>query len=154
MKLLLIILAIIPLSLSAQIDILSFSEFQEKISDNDSKLLVINFWATWCKPCVNELPHFNKTHSEYKDKGLEMWLVSLDFENQMESRVIPFLKENNLNPEVFILKQEGNSWIDEVSTSWSGAIPATLMINKEGRHFYEQEFTYEQLENTIKEHLN
>lgn len=103
--------------------------------DNDTTY-VINFWATWCKPCVAELPYFDDLYKEYKDDKVKIILVSLDFPKQIETKLIPFIKKNNVLPEVKMLKDSDiNSWGETVSEEWDGAIPITLIYNKDKRLF-------------------
>jgi len=107
---------------------------------------VINFWATWCSPCVKEIPIFERLHKESADSKLKVILVSLDFPRQLESRVIPFLEEKGISAEVKIMTDmDYNAWIDRVDPSWTGAIPATLIYRKDQRLFFEKELTYDEL---------
>ncbi len=120
----------------------------------DDKVYVVNFWATWCKPCIEELPAFEELNKQYKDKNVEVILVSLDFPNQLEKRLIPYIKEHNLQSKVVLMVDpDQNAWIPKVSEEWSGAIPATLIYNKDSRQFYEQSFTYETLQNELNKFL-
>lgn len=97
---------------------------------------VINFWATWCKPCVEELPYFEELTQNYKNKKVQVILVSLDFPRQIESKLVPFLQKNQLKSKVFMLKDgKFNDWIDKVSTQWDGAIPVTYIYKKDKKHF-------------------
>ncbi len=117
--------------------------------------LVINFWATWCKPCVEELPAFEKLNAEYKDKDVEVILVSLDFPKQVEKRLKPFIKKKNLQSRVILLDDVNEDiWIKNINEKWSGAIPATLIYNKDKRMFYEQSFDYKKLQNEVHKFLN
>ncbi|MFD1294764.1 TlpA family protein disulfide reductase [Lutibacter holmesii] len=135
---------------TTNIEIIDYKGLETILSKNDDKTYVINFWATWCKPCVEELPAFEKLHENYKDKNVEVILVSLDFTSHIETRLLPFIKEHNLKPKVVVMGDpDQNTWIPKVSTEWSGAIPATVIYNKNNRKFYEQSFTYELLENEI-----
>ncbi len=134
---------------------LNFEEFEQKYfqKKNDS-IYIINFWATWCKPCVKELPAFEKMATDYSDKKIKILLVSLDFPDKIESQVIPFIKKNNIQSEVVLLDDaNANSWIPKVSQEWSGAIPATVIYKKDNRKFYEQSFTFEELETELKKFL-
>jgi thiol-disulfide isomerase/thioredoxin len=116
----------------------------------DGKTYVVNFWATWCAPCVKELPAFEKLQSAYKNKNVEVILVSLDFPTQVESHLLPFIEKKKLQSKVVLLDDpDQNAWIPKISSNWSGAIPATLIYNEKGRSFYEQSFHYEQLENEV-----
>lgn len=140
---------------AAAIKVLDFNQFETYIHQESDKTYVVNFWATWCKPCVDELPAFEKLNANYAAKNVEVLLVSLDFSNHLETKVIPFIKKNNIHSEVMILDDpDQNTWIPKVSESWSGAIPATLIYNKNSREFYEQSFTYEGLENALNKSIN
>ena len=122
----------------------------------ENQLLVVNFWATWCKPCVAEMPYFEEAAAHFKDKGVKIIFVSLDLKGQYEKRLLPFLEQKNFKNEVYhLLSPKGYEWINEISPQWSGAIPATLMLNqtKEKRQFYEQEFSADELKKAIEENL-
>ena len=111
---------------------------------------VVNFWATWCSPCVKEIGFFEELHRQRESEKVKVILVSLDFPNQIESRVIPFLKEKEITADVLLMTDlDYNSWIDRIDPSWSGAIPATLIYNKETRVFLEQELTRDELFNHV-----
>jgi thiol-disulfide isomerase/thioredoxin len=128
------------------VPVLNFDAFQHMLHFDDDKTYIINFWATWCRPCIKELPFFEQIGEEYKDKNVEVILVSLDFPDRLETAVIPFINRHNLKSKVLILDDANqNRWIPLVSEKWSGAIPATLIYNKSERKFYEQAFTYNQL---------
>ncbi|MBT8316035.1 MAG: TlpA family protein disulfide reductase [Lutibacter sp.] len=130
----------------------TYETLEPLLNKDDDKTYVINFWATWCKPCVEELPAFEKINANYKDKNVEVILVSLDFPNQIETRLIPFIKEHNLKSNVILMADvDQNKWIPKISEKWSGAIPATLIYNKNSRKFYEQSFSYDLLEKELKE---
>ena len=124
-----------------------------KLSDDTT--YVLNFWATWCSPCVKEIAIFEKLHKDMNLTKLRVILVSLDFVNQLESRVIPFLEEKGITAEVRIMTDtDYNAWIDRVDPKWSGAIPATLIYNKNRRVFLEKELTYNELINQLHQIQN
>jgi len=113
---------------------------------SDDTTYVLNFWATWCSPCVKEIPNFEKLHKDKIYPNIKVILVSLDFVNQLERRVIPFLEEKGISAEVKIMTDtDYNAWIDRVDPSWTGAIPATLIYNKDRRVFLEKELSYNEL---------
>jgi thiol-disulfide isomerase/thioredoxin len=113
--------------------------------DNDTTY-VVNFWATWCVPCVEELPYFEKLNQEYKDKKVKVLLVSLDMHKMVESKLLPFIKEKNLQSDVVVLRDpDADSWIPKVDKNWTGAIPATVIYKGGKRNFFEKSFTYEEL---------
>lgn len=114
-------------------------------TQNDSTY-VVNFWATWCSPCVKEIAYFEELHRQSETSRVKVLLVSLDFPNQIERRVIPFLKEKNITAPVLLMTDlDYNSWIDRVDPGWSGALPATLIYNKEERLFLEKELSRDEL---------
>lgn len=111
---------------------------------------VLNFWATWCSPCVKEIDIFEKLHMDKTQSRLKVILVSLDFVNQLDKRVIPFLEEKDITAEVRIMTDtDYNAWIDRVDPDWTGAIPATLIYNKDRRVFLEKELVYSELINHV-----
>ena len=137
-------------STEINVETIDYEGLEKLITKDDDKIYVVNFWATWCKPCVEELPAFEKMYETYKNQQVELILVSLDFPNQIESRVIPFIEKNNLKGTVVLMADpDQNTWIPKVDKTWSGAIPATLIYNKNSRKFYEQSFTYKELEEKI-----
>ncbi|WP_442844782.1 TlpA disulfide reductase family protein [Leeuwenhoekiella sp. H156] len=120
-----------------------------KVTDTDV-VRVINFWATWCKPCLAELPAFETLQANYKDKQVEVILVSLDFPDQVKERLIPFILKKQLKSKVLLLDDpHGDVWIPQVSEEWSGAIPATIILTSEEYRFYERSFEYPALEHEL-----
>ncbi|MET3026996.1 TlpA family protein disulfide reductase [Flavobacterium sp. UW10123] len=131
---------------SQNVKLLNINQLNERIKNGKDSTYVVNFWATWCAPCIKELPHFEKLGVEHKSEKLAVLLVSLDFKSKLESNVIPFVKRKNLKNEVFLLNESSpQEFIDRIDPSWSGSIPATLFIKNDKRKFVESEFTYEQL---------
>ena len=129
----------------------TYNELKPLLEKEDGKTYIINFWATWCAPCVKELPYFEKIKEEYADNNVEVLLVSLDFPKQVEKKLIPFINKKKLQSEVILLDDVNEDiWIKAIDESWSGAIPATIIYNNNNRKFYEQSFDYETLENELK----
>lgn len=135
----------------SRVKVISFSELKEVIDRSDDTLRIVNFWATWCVPCIRELPHFERTAIEMSGKPVEFIFVSLDFAENLESRVVPFLTERNTPGKHYLLDDpRANYWIPQVSAEWTGAIPATLMILNENKIFHEGMMSYEQLNSVIR----
>ncbi|PLX22435.1 MAG: thioredoxin [Marinilabiliales bacterium] len=131
-----------------------FTEFEFLLNQQDNKIYVINFWATWCRPCVKEMPAFNQLYENFQDKDVEILLVSMDFGKNLQNRIASFKSNHNIKSKIIILDDpDSNSWIDKVSSDWSGAIPATLIYSKSKREFFEREFEYKELENELKKFL-
>ena len=135
--------------LSAQtVPSLSYAELKPLLEQKGNKIYVVNFWATWCAPCIKELPYFEVLNQR---EDVEVLLVSLDFPKHKESRLLPFIKKNKLQSKVVLLDDaDENYWINDIHPNWSGAIPATLIYTKKQRGFYEQSFTASKLDKIIK----
>lgn len=128
-----------------------FQSLEPLLKMQNDTTYVINFWATWCKPCVEELPNFEKLNATYQHQKVKVVLVSLDLPKQVESGLIPYILRKELQSKVVHLKDpDANAWINKVDPQWSGAIPATIIYKANKRKFYERSFTYEQLEKELK----
>ena len=122
---------------------MSYQELHPLLNQKGNKTYVVNFWATWCAPCIKELPYFEELNN---NKNIEVILVSLDFPKHKEKRLLPFIKKRQLSSRVILLDDDNeNFWINEINTTWSGALPATLIYTQNRRGFYEQSFTKEEL---------
>lgn len=146
-----LLLLIIVNSAFSQVKLLTLNDLDVRIKQGKDTVYVVNFWATWCAPCVKELPNFEKLNATYKNQKLKVILISIDFKSKLAKVVKPFVLKNGLKSEVFLLNEKSEQeFIDRVSKKWSGALPATLVINplKEIRNFYDQEFTFDELEKT------
>ncbi|WP_400077313.1 redoxin domain-containing protein [Winogradskyella sp. R77965] len=137
------------------LDIYDYDGIEPLINIKDDKIHVVNFWATWCAPCVKELPYFEAIHQNYKDKNVEVLLVSLDFPRDYDKKLKPFMKTQNIQSKVVALDDTNmNRWLPMVSEDWSGALPATIIYSGEKRQFYEKSFTKEELESELKQFLS
>lgn len=111
---------------------------------------VVNFWATWCKPCVQELPAFDSLMKSTNNSNIKILLVCLDFKEDLELRINPFLMKNKTQAECVLLDEvNGNDYIDLISKSWSGAIPATLMKWGDKTIFIEKKMKLKDLEQQL-----
>lgn len=149
----LLIFSISSASFAQDVQVVSFKELSAWMDKGNDTTYVINFWATWCSPCVEELPHFEAMNKKFGDEKIKILLVSLDFKSQLASKVKPFIEKKNIRSTVLLLDEpDANSYIDKVSPEWSGAIPATLIVNsqKKIRQFHEKKFSYDELLFVIK----
>lgn len=146
-------LLIIRASFAQEVRVIRYDDLKKMQSIQNDTTYIFNFWATWCKPCVKELPYFDALSKNFEGQKVKVILVSLDFKSQLESRLKPFVKENKINSTVLLLNEpDYNSWIDQIDKTWQGSIPATLIINTHNgiRKFFEQEFTEAELHRTLK----
>ncbi len=136
------------------IPVYNFEEFEPILHQENDTTYVINFWATWCIPCVKELPEFEKVNLKFQSQKFKMILVSLDFKNQVENTVIPFLKENKIQSEVVLLSDpNANSWINKVNKDWTGSIPVTIIYNKNFYFFREGTMNFNEINQIITKNL-
>jgi len=148
------ILLFISLMAQAQkADQIKLKELQQLITKPSDKVQVINFWATWCAPCVKEIPLFEKLNVENNE--VVVTLVSMDYDlDPNPEKVYRFVNHKNLKSTVLILAERNpNDWINKIDKSWSGALPATLVVNtKTGkRKFVQMELKAGELEKMIEE---
>jgi thiol-disulfide isomerase/thioredoxin len=130
-------------------------ELEKQIAGSDS-ILVINFWATWCKPCLEELPYFHDIARTYRDRQLKLLLVSLDFKKDYPEQIRSFAKKNGYDSEIIWLDEtDADQFCPVIDPTWSGAIPATLIINRRTgyRKFHEGKMKPDELESAIRASL-
>ncbi|MCB0502069.1 MAG: TlpA family protein disulfide reductase [Bacteroidetes bacterium] len=137
-----LLLSIMTFTLQAQeIPSYNLEELQAEIYTDEDVTYIVNFWATWCAPCVKELPYFEALNEKYKeDDKVKVVLVSLDF---TLDRLVQYAEKNKLKSDVvFFTEKKPNQWIPAFSEEWTGSIPATIILNghKGVNDFYEQSF--------------
>jgi len=147
---------IIPLAHAQQAQLVRLGELQKIINTPSDEVKVINFWATWCAPCIKELPLFEKLNQDRKD--VKVTLVSMDIDlDPNPDKVYKFVGRKSIQCQVVILNEKNpNNWIDKIEKEWSGALPATLIINSKNgkRKFIEKELHEGDLEKLIEEVLD
>ena len=112
---------------------------------------VVNFWATWCKPCIQELPAFDSLDVLSKGSATKIILVSLDFKEDAK-KTSDFLTRRSINAECVLLDEvNGNDFINKIDPKWSGAIPATLLKKSSTQIFLEKKLNLAELKKSIKE---
>ena len=153
-----LLLGFISTSIGQDIQVVNYSGLEEYMQAQPAEnLYVYNFWATWCVPCVKELPYFTRLDSLYEDQNVEVVFVSLDFPDLLERSVKPMVKKKLDGQNVMLLDDpKQNDWIPKVDSEWGGAIPATLVVkpSENIRAFKSQSFTYEELTEWIETFLH
>lgn len=140
---------------NTRVPVYDFNAFKPALHPTNDTLYIINFWATWCRPCVAELPYFDKLETTFADQKIKVILVSLDSKKIAASSLIPFIEKKKLKSEVWLLHQpDFDSWLPQVSPEWSGSIPATVMVKGNKYLFFEQSFEEDQLNYQVKNFLN
>lgn len=132
-------------------EMIKIGGLQEIIDAPSEKIKVINFWATWCAPCIKELPLFEQMTEKRDDVQVNLVSVDIDLDPDPD-KVHRFVARKKLKSSVYILDESNpNHWIDKIDKNWSGAIPATLIVNTVTgkRKFVEKELKEGDLEALI-----
>lgn len=150
------ILFAIALSVAGQAPtakVVKLPELQKIMTEPSSQVKVINFWATWCAPCIKELPLFERLGQQRKDVSVTLVSMDMDLDPNPE-KVHKFVTRKKLTSSVLILDETNpNVYIDKIEKDWSGALPATIVINTTTgkRVFVERELHEGELEKLIDE---
>ncbi len=132
------------------IPVYDFNNFELLLKRSNDTLYIYNFWATWCRPCVEELPDFEYFNSQNRDKSVKIILVSIDMKRTWKNGLTSFLFKNNIQNDVVVLDDvDANSWISKVNASWDGAIPATLFVFGDKKVFHHGKLTKEELHQLV-----
>jgi thiol-disulfide isomerase/thioredoxin len=151
------------LALSIFICCISFAQAQKKsvakwgdvqklLSSTNDTTYVINFWATWCTPCVKEYPAFQALAAKHKDEKVRVVMLSLDFLKEYDKTFAPYMAKHPINGSAYLFDEpDYNSWINKIDKDWQGEIPVTVIVNgsKHVRAFLPHDFTTESLEQTF-----
>ena len=132
------------------------TDLEEYIAKSDTPV-IINFWATYCGPCIKEIPYFQDVVKQYEQKGVKLLLVSLDFKESFPDKISSFAdKRKFTSPIVWLDETDADYFCPKVDSAWSGVMPATLFINNKKAHrsFFEEEMSKDQFETEIKKILN
>ncbi len=135
-------------SFAQKAPIIKFKDLQEIMHRKTDTTYVINFWATWCDPCIRELPSFLQLEKEMTDKKVKFHFVSFDFVRDYDAQFLPFLEKQSMHNYVYLLDEpDYNSWIDKINPHWLGSIPTTIIISHrpDTTYFNEGELTYDAL---------
>lgn len=138
--------------LAQEVELIKIEKLERIIDQPKNSLVVINFWSTWCVPCVKELPFFNELDSLYPQANISVVFVSLDFPENLLTKVIPLLRKKGISRPSYLLDEtDPNIWMEKVDEKWGGSIPATLIIQKGRREFFEGSFTRASLREALFE---
>jgi thiol-disulfide isomerase/thioredoxin len=130
-------------------------DLQTAIATAD-KPTIFNFWATFCKPCIEEIPYFQQLVKQYDSAGVRLVLVNLDAKALYPAKIKAFAQKRKFTAPIFFLDEtDADKFCPAVDEKWSGAIPASLFVNnaKGYRAFFEEQLSRKELEQQIKNML-
>lgn len=131
-------------------------KLKQVLAQLQGKVVLVNFWATWCPPCVEEFPSLVRLDNKYSSEGLEIIAVSFDDESQLKSQVLPFVKSQKTRFKVYLKDVEDiEKFINSIDQNWIGAIPATFVFDRSGSLIRSVigEQTFESFESLIRPFL-
>lgn len=121
-------------------------------SQKNDTVYVVNFWATFCKPCIEEIPDFIRLVEKYKSKKVKLLLVSLDLPSYVPKKLPDFIKANKYNTNhAWLNETNADYFCPKIDEKWSGAIPSTIIVNnsKNYKRFFEAELNAVEFEQIL-----
>lgn len=140
-----------------EVTMIDASGVRQMVGDHRGSVLLVNMWATWCVPCVDEFPGLLKFRGAFADRGLIMQFVSLDRARSLDTHLRPFLRRMGVDFQTYLKKTGSDElFINALSEEWSGALPATFIYDRSGdlRHLLVGEQTPDELQRLVEPLLN
>jgi thiol-disulfide isomerase/thioredoxin len=133
-----------------------FNEIENIFEKSNDTTYVINFWATTCPPCLQELPHFETSSENHREDKYKTFLINIDEFKRIEKNVIPFLNKLKIKNDVYaLIDDDMSSWTAKVNKEWYGALPYTVIYKGKNKKYFFGAFKKEQdLEKELTELLN
>lgn len=131
------------------------SDILDMVRSSDEKAVLVNIWATWCGPCVEEFPELLKIREEFSDKDVKVLLVSADFDDETEN-LYEFLDKQNVDFETYIKVGDDMSFIDTFNSDWTGALPVTFLFDRDANIIatWNEKISLEDVRHSISKILN
>lgn len=127
-------------------------DLKQRIHRNKGKVVIVNLWATWCAPCMEELPDLARFYRNYRKQGVEMIGVSLDDVETADQTVPPVLRRHNVRYPVVVMAQDYDEFADQFDKAWRGEVPRFYLYDKRGKRVkaWSGKTTYDTLEDEVK----
>lgn len=115
------------------VETINESGYEQLVRERNGKILLVNVWATWCVPCVQEFPDLVRLADDYRDSNVEIVGISADFPDEIDSKIVPFLKRQKAGFKNYVRNfSSDEAFINQVNPDWSGALPATIIYGSDG----------------------
>ena len=125
---------------------MTVEKLYSRMNAGNDTTYIVNFWATWCKPCLEEMPYLLEESGKRKSEAFKLLLITLDFDTHIETRVKSYIEKNNVTEEVLAwAESDANVWIPQINEEWTGSIPATLFYRNGNSRFHEGKMEPDQL---------
>ena len=140
------------LSVSAQVKLSTLTQLENRVKAGKDTNYIINFWATWCKPGINELSVFEKFRRANTSKPIKVILIRTDLKTILEQTVKPFVKKYGLMGDVYLLNEAPSLFYTRINAKWFGALPATWIVNakQKSNDFFNTDFTFDKLKTAVE----
>jgi thiol-disulfide isomerase/thioredoxin len=126
----------------------------EKTIRESKTPLIVNFWATFCVPCLEEIPYFQEAAKNHKAEGVRLILVSLDLQESYPVQIKNTIVKRKISaPVKWLDETNADYFCPKVDSSWSGGMPASLFVNNKSgyRKFFEEQLSRDRLQVVMKE---
>jgi thiol-disulfide isomerase/thioredoxin len=132
------------------IKVIEFGELEKLLGSQSPRTRVFHFWASWCAPCLQELPQWNSIIPQYTNKEMEWYFVDISIEEDLQTKTMDFLLlQPNLRPVLHLNPDNPNEWVPKVHPDWQGTIPMTLIVKGEQKILIEKKMSVEELQQQL-----
>lgn len=140
-----------PAAATETVPAVTAEQIRALVDERKGDVVVVNFWASWCPPCLREFPAIIDVYEEYRDRGLEMFAVSMNAPEEMED-IQEFLETYDPPFPIYLAAEQDETFYEDVLEQWFGEMPMTLVFNPAGERVlaHRKELTYEELASEVE----
>jgi thiol-disulfide isomerase/thioredoxin len=117
-----------------EVTLITASQFRQILDHHKGKVVLVNLWATWCIPCIREMPDLSKLQTDFGDKGLKVIGISLDEAEDLHTRVKPFFEKRSVSFVSYLQSEpDPQQVVGVLDENWEGVLPTTYLIDRSGK---------------------